>query len=800
MPALASAKGDLMIDDIDVDPKAFIPNVNGKKAIWIFVPQNGGLSEHINDFRAALVTAVESKFEVEMDKSSHGAEIAVLTVELEERLRIHSPRATAVDWNLAQVRKMKIESRQQKLNNYFHTLAAKFNHGIQALSAELGRLLDAQIAHAESFIHFQKDLGTVATLVDSGLVKQQYDTEHRTFRLQLESSVNAQIGKINEFATAFELSNQRFFSTLEPSLSPEENAISETAREKLDQQIRSVISSLLSKESAARVAIEERFKKLADEFQMILPHHEADLRLIERVSLLLNDLDRRYAAMIFRSNQNHLDLKRIVARIESVRKCELDHESSIVAQFEALDEARIAIINRAKFLNVLTNGIPDEPKKLARGFLRAEGQGAAMQLQTRPDAPLDRKKQRAVSRQAVAKRKPVAKVAKEIPVKVFENSLRAQVDALSAELTAKAAQFAAEYYNALKTRKFAITRPDAIPPTANEFIERVKSRWRAIIQELPTKTARAAEELRTILFEANASSKLSIGSMCGHFTAFHEELGNEQRVAVTEPFRNAHSELLQLRDRHRRLFTPYLSDENNREKWRTAQSNEHERTIAETKLLQEHRIAMFEFEVSRSRFVVGKLHEFAAIMLDLFDGYVFPEDIVCRPPPLDSEPRATLHELLKEQYRKKQNPELAQGRAFWLRAWPGLELLMPTAEALSQTLIRENTNPAAATANTSPNKGRSRSPKRKTAVVVAAEPTAALAPSSLETGLHRSMIIERDRCYRQFEGRLKERMDEFERAIQEMTDGCGKFTEHWNACGQTLGLPQAEETKHAATE
>jgi hypothetical protein len=695
---------------------------------------------------------------------------------------------------------MKIEARQQKLNNYFRGLAAKFNQGILALSAELDKLLEAEVARAESLSHFQKDLAIVTTLVDCGLLKQQFEFEHRDFHSRLESRVKAQMGKIQEFTAAFELSNQRFFSTLEKSLSPEENAISETAREKLDHQIRSIISSLGSKESSKRVVIEERFKKLSEEFELILPHHMADLRLIERVSALLNDLECRYGAMMFRSSQNHLELKRIVARIESARKCELDHDSSIAAQFEALDEARLAILNRAKFLNVLTNEIPSEPKKLTPGFLRAEGQSVVpAQSLARPDATLDRKKQRAASRQST-KRKPAAKVPKEIPVKVFENSLQAQVDALSAEIANKAAQFATEYYNALKMRKFPITRPDAIPPTLNEFVERAKSRWRAIIQELPMKTARAAEELRTIIFEANGSSKLSIASMCNHFIALHEKLGHEKRLVVTEPFETVHGQQIDLRDRHRRLFTPYLADENNRERWSTAQSDEHERITAEKKLLHEHRIAMFDFEISRSKFVVGKLHEFATVMLDLLDGYVFPEDITCRPPPLDSEPRATVHELLKEQYRKKQNPELAQGRAFWVRAWPALELLLPTAENLSHVLTRENANSTGAVQSTSPNKSRSRSPKRTSPVIVNPESTIAFAPTSLETGLHRSMIIERDRCYHEFETRLRDRMETFEGRLQEMTDGCEQFTEHWNACSRTLGLPQAEESKPTGGE
>jgi hypothetical protein len=166
------------------------------------------------------------------------------------------------------------------------------------------------------------------------------------------------------------------------------------------------------------------------------------------------------------------------------------------------------------------------------------------------------------------------------------------------EIVAKATQIASAYYNAVKTRKFAITRPEAMLVIVGEFVERARGKLRAIIAELPAKNAQAADDLQTIIGEANASSWLLIVSICGHFLAFYEEFDEYGRADLTAKLEATRNDSLALRETHQQLFSVEIADPNNREKWLSSLSEERERRSAEHQLLRDYGIRMFEFEIT----------------------------------------------------------------------------------------------------------------------------------------------------------------------------------------------------------
>jgi hypothetical protein len=57
---------------------------------------------------------------------------------------------------------------------------------------------------------------------------------------------------------------------------------------------------------------------------------------------------------------------------------------------------------------------------------------------------------------------------------------------------------------------------------------------------------------------------------------------------------------------------------------------------------------------------------------------------------------------------------------------------------------------------------------------------------SLETPLHRSVIIERNREYARYEQEMAKRMAELDEYIQAMNDDTTGFCQHWTSCASAL--------------
>jgi hypothetical protein len=780
-------------EDVDVDPKAMIPEIDGRPAIWVYIPQNEDLTEMLNEFRGTLVNEVTRAFDIESALAGHGSETEALKVQLDERLRLHSPRANGIDLNIAQNRKMKIHSRQSKLEKYFRTVVDNFNQGYLKKLGELTRLLDGMIARASGFDHFQADLAAVDSLRASGELKSAYLAQQSAFMLEFDTATKEQLLRLDDFAKGFQASNDRVLGTLDESFSPKERAISLSYFKRFDAQVVTILAQFREKERTARLEIEDKLKKLGDEFEFILPHHESDIRLTERLSQLLADAQYRYGTLLFRSDQSAADLVRIVSRVEESRNLELDNQPSILRQFEALDDARIAVLRRAKYLNALTTDIPVEPKKMVIDFVHNDLSPSANSTLRQEAAAADKRKARPVSRMQPAKRKPPTKSDSKQQPKAFEGSLSTQIDAIGVEVIAKATAIANEYYSQLKGRKFAITRPQKIPPSVSECAERVRTRWKQIIENAAELNAKAAMDLIAVVCEMVTSCRRSVISMSEHLFDFYQQLGSENRSEIESSFRESHGEQMQLRDAHWKRLNIQMADPNRRMDWESIQCAEGDRRECDDKIINEYRSRMFTSEVDCSKLFVAKLHEFTCSLLDLLDGFVFPEDIVCRDHPPNIQERPTLRGRLKEQQRRKANPENVTGRAFYLRAWPQMTAVMATADQLLQIIATETQPADAPPAQTaSPVASRSRKTPRKRVekAPVDAAPKQ-FSGSSLETQLHRVVVMQSERCYQEFEAKMKARIEQFNQVIQDMTDESTTFVGHWNRRTNGIGLSAA---------
>jgi hypothetical protein len=107
-----------------------------------------------------------------------------------------------------------------------------------------------------------------------------------------------------------------------------------------------------------------------------------------------------------------------------------------------------------------------------------------------------------------------------------------QTSALGLEVIAKAAAIANEYYSQLRAHKFAITRPQKIPLSLSECVEKVRTRWKQIIVNAAELNAKAAEDLLAVVCERVAVPSSRCWTICSiSISNWDPKIGQRSKAA-----------------------------------------------------------------------------------------------------------------------------------------------------------------------------------------------------------------------------------------------------------------------------
>jgi hypothetical protein len=506
----------------------------------------------------------------------------------------------------------------------------------------------------------------------------------------------------------------------------------------------------------------------------------------------------RYDTLLFKNRQSGIDVRKTVLKIAEARRAEVTHPDSICRQFEALDEARVALIQRAKYLNVAKGEHAGEPKKFAFDYLHIDDKlSSSQRFAQKQDASTDKRKSRPVSR-ASTSRKKSSSIARGSEskgsqlIKLNDGSLLGQIDAIGVELIQKATTQATDYYASFKVRKVPITRPDKIPALIKDCIDRVRAKWNEIIASAPEINELAAEDLLATVTDASVSTRASLSSMSEHFDMIYFDIVSGERANLGQDFSLTRSQQIEEQNAHRAQLNIRTANANSPNLWIDLSQAEHKRQEAEKSLIAGYRTHVFELETNTAKLFITKLQDFTLLLLDLLDGFIFPEDIQCRPPPPNSTEHPTLRAMLKDQQRKGANPELIPDRVFWTRPWPPLNQTIPAIEAVAQILSAEKPPedaPPPVPAKTSPKRPVPKKRDQKAAPVVVDR---ASTPTSLATSLHRAVIIERNKLFESYEKAVGERLENFKDEIEAVQDECYAFHRFWGHCTRVLHLPKVK--------
>lgn len=160
----------------------------------------------------------------------------------------------------------------------------------------------------------------------------------------------------------------------------------------------------------------------------------------------------------------------------------------------------------------------------------------------------------------------------------------------------------------------------------------------------------------------------------------------------------------------------------------------------------------------------GRLPMLVKSILALCDVFVMSDDLVNVP--IQGVKRTTMRQMLKDQARRQE--QLDKSRPFKRRTWPQFNLVMTPLVAYEQS--KQVVTPSSTRMKGSQKHSTSNEAPDKT-----------IQQSSLDTSLSRNIIIERARCYENYETDLGERIAEFERELDSRREQFKQQSVNWRS-------------------
>jgi hypothetical protein len=206
---------------------------------------------------------------------------------------VHGPRAHGLELNVAEARRVQVASRQAQLDAFLRRAVTTFN--ARWASAEAARSsTGCACSRTSSRPRAAQSRSTCSGATD------------RRFAGALEREAAAAAADVERFAETFRGSNDRFRSAVDDgSCSGDEREMIARAFETLDAHARPRFD-----------ALRERAPELRADYDARLPHHQADVALVEAVAALHQEARSRFDTFLSKSRlqEGEIDIARGRAR------------------------------------------------------------------------------------------------------------------------------------------------------------------------------------------------------------------------------------------------------------------------------------------------------------------------------------------------------------------------------------------------------------------------------------------------------------------------------------------------------
>lgn len=817
-----------------------IIQIDGESAIKIFIPQNSMIEEILNHLREMFIRAINEKYKEAYEKSKHEEDKFNLAEDLNLRIRNHSPRATYIEITIAQARIMTSEVRRLKLEKFFKYFTEIFNKNLALINRTI-ESTKASIFHDVDILkNYVNGLTNVVASKDFAQYEHMFGNHIKEFHKNREDKLVNLQNNVNSFRNRFVDMINKFVESYDASPNSEDMALCKDISNKVTTQI----DTLMKIESATEEKIindtNTRVTQLQDEFSLKLPHNKSDVQFIEKLQSIYSEASKKYSSFLYKNKESGDQIKRAIERVTEICNMDFDdilqmnrtmpfdlisannsskaqilsnenealdemsdddfskgdekEQKKIIKIIESLDNARVLLINRAKFLGCLQSTIPFmDPIPITFNFANnSVDLSVDSSLNTKKPAVNNSKSAnntRNKGKNSTPENKNVKKNQPKTPAKksngnnnLSPDSLISHVNEIETWLNQKTSQASTEYYNHVKTRKYPIIRTNEIPATSSEILNITKQKWKETTADLETVVKTSTKTLLEYVVNALDTSKCAIEILFNLFNDFSSRVNQERKDAFLHIFQQKINETKVQRKAIQSKVNMKVVNENNQKEL--------------SELIIKHKISMNEIssalELYKTKFLTVEEHQSQSfltnligltnIILHIFDNFMFEKDTNYSKEIANAH-RMTMAQLMKEKKRQEENATNEINRPFKSRDWDQLNATFDVLKEQKETQSPSNSRPSSSVGSS--HSGRKSAKKRKSDAKI-------LSPNdlkngektpvqrSLETPIHRFIVLQRNRIYDVYSTDLKQEMEEFNSFVSKIENENVSFEKYFN--------------------
>ena len=758
-----------------------IPVFDNHLAIEVYMSTNDDLENWPNDIRVEVFGSINDFISETIQKVQYTDERIDLAEQLNERMRVHAPRLNSLDINVAKARVLQIESRKMKLEKYFHHGAATFNKGLTTIEAAITKYKETILNDVEELTPYIQKIGEIKSIPHFVIIEQDFKYTEKTFLAKYEEAKKNVNENIENYIKSFQATNDRFIDSVinqENTYSEEEKSVAMVYFDKMQKQVADIVAALKEKVAQASIEIDNKYQSIADEFQSLVPRNTADVTFIDNLANEQHQSKTKFDTLLFRNKQQEQEIDILLNYLEESLNTDIDPQTNILNNFESLERLRVALLKRAKYLGILRSEISYEPIGFSLD-LSTPVQG--VEFDSSAQGPTDKKKGKTRNKSLPPKAK-LALLQKKAPEQENLTTMQGQIDQIGNLLIQYATKTATDYFANLKSTKTTIIRTNDIPPNQNECIEKVRTMWNTQIEGVEKVFESSRLRLRSQMAMAITLSREATTHIYKNYYNYYLNQCNAQLEQNEKELKEKLENFKVQREINKTMLTPKMADQNNLESLNSLVKKELTREKDEVKLIQDYETTVIEGERNIMTMFTSHIPVITTSVMSLYDKFPLFEDL--NEGPIRNPQRKTLRELLKTKERKASSLPDDQERPFKVKQWPTLPYIMEPLASIQPPVQPEQVSSSTKLPQASSSRKKSKKKEKEQQKTVEIETMPVI--TTIDTQLHRGVIVERNRAFDTYQECLKTRTDEFRSFINKLKEESKQFAAYWETSIHSL--------------
>ncbi|OHT06883.1 hypothetical protein TRFO_24984 [Tritrichomonas foetus] len=774
-----------------------IPKVDDMISVYVYAPAPEEIAEWKDEILIRVMQYIYSDFKAALNWANDEKRRDDLANELNERMRVHMPRMSSIELNIAETRAFKIQSRQVQLDSFLKRQSSHFNSSFTNIQGTLTKLYDKINNECENLRKFIDDLSSVKSSQGFSVLNQNKTIAEHKFNAHFEDYCKQQIKEIDDFINYFVQSNERYMETVvmkDDSYSEEEREATTTTFQKMNEQINLLQANLKNTAEQNKEKVETNKNQILEEYETASPNHMADVAFIENIATLSQEYKHKYESLLFQNHAMERELQHAIdVASDSGKGNRKDHQKIIDTIFVSMEELRQKLIYRGIYLKQLKSKMSSDKINLITNLgpasifdttaLLSES-GTSSKKVSRPTSKHGNNESGRKSRSKSSKsgKRPLQgkKSMNQIIVPVSEKkstnpaTFKGKLETLRQNFLKSAVILISDYYGTFKTRKFPITRTEQIPEGQQEFVDKMSETWGNTISSVKSVLKKSNAAYRLHVVSSTEVIRILETIIYEVISDYYDSESEEMKIKIKETFEKDFSSLLNERNSNRSRMNPKIADNNCAQEFDDLVLEEEERNKRELKRIADFAYQMIECEKNAMNNFMVHLPPIVQCNLNLLDKFVIAEDLTTGK--LENVPRKTMKEMLKDKQRLSGQNLNSSNRPFKQREWPELNVIMKPILNIQNNFPDISGNedqPTPQETRRSSGKRKRRLEKNEIKAQASLKQLETLenVPTgivSLETPIHRATIIARNECYNNYEKRLSERLNNLKNYVNQL--------------------------------